>query len=204
VPVTAIFKLPRSLFAAASGAQRDLVHVDEVLTQRFKIDLRPIGLRVSVEDLHDFLDCSESILAGIVGLVAAPCIGILSDPLDPAQKTARSRRMDIDVIGATISQSTIQQPLDIGAVAYVTYVVNAHVVGIIRPHRDQPMTHNLRNDVRPLETLAGLGVKKDRTWCPIDATRPSEMIGTQQHGCADLGFCKAVSARCGVIDHPMM
>jgi hypothetical protein len=43
----------------------------------------------------------------------------LSDPLDPTQKAARSRRMDIDVIGAAISQSTIQQPLDIGAVAYV-------------------------------------------------------------------------------------
>jgi hypothetical protein len=46
-------------------------------------------------------------------------VGLPSDPLDPAQKTARSRRMDIDVIGAAISQSTIQQPLDIGAVAYV-------------------------------------------------------------------------------------
>jgi len=31
---------------------------------------------------------------------------VLSNPLDPAQKTARSRRMDIDIIGATISQST--------------------------------------------------------------------------------------------------
>jgi len=47
------------------------------------------------------------------------CLGVPSDPLDPAQKTSRSRRMDIDVIGATISQSTIQQPLDIGAVAHV-------------------------------------------------------------------------------------
>ena len=45
--------------------------------------------------------------------------GVLSNALDPAQKTARSRRMDIDVIGAAISQSTIQQPLDIGAVAYI-------------------------------------------------------------------------------------
>jgi hypothetical protein len=45
--------------------------------------------------------------------------GLPSDPLASAQKTARSRRMDIDVIGATFSQSTIQQPLDIGAVAYV-------------------------------------------------------------------------------------
>jgi hypothetical protein len=30
-------------------------------------------------------------------------VGLPSDPLDPAQKTARSRRMDIDVIGAVIS-----------------------------------------------------------------------------------------------------
>jgi hypothetical protein len=30
-------------------------------------------------------------------------VGLPSDPLDPAQKTARSCRMDIDVIGAAIS-----------------------------------------------------------------------------------------------------
>ena len=29
--------------------------------------------------------------------------------------------------------------------------------------------------------------------------RPSEMIGAEQHGGADLGFCEAVSAGCGVI-----
>jgi hypothetical protein len=44
---------------------------------------------------------------------------VLSDPLGPAQKTARSRRMNIDVISTAISQSTLQQPLDNGAVAYV-------------------------------------------------------------------------------------
>jgi hypothetical protein len=44
---------------------------------------------------------------------------VLSNPLYPTQKTARSGRMDIDIIGATISQSTTQKPLDIGAVAYV-------------------------------------------------------------------------------------
>jgi hypothetical protein len=106
--------------------------------------------------------------------------------------------VDIDIIGAAISQSTIQQPLDIGAVAYVTYVVNAHVVGIVCSHRDQSMTHNLRNDVRPLETLAKFSVKEYRTWCPIDTMRPSEMIRTEQHGSADLGFSKAVSARRGM------
>jgi len=47
------------------------------------------------------------------------CVGVPSDSVDPAQKTARSCRMDIDVIGATISQSTLQQSLDIRAVAYV-------------------------------------------------------------------------------------
>ena len=112
--------------------------------------------------------------------------------------------MDIDVIGAAISQSTIQQPLDIGAVAYVAERIDAHVIGIVGTHRDQPMTNNLRNDVRPLETLAKFSVNEYRTWCPIDTMRPSEMIRTEQHGSADLGFSKAVSARHGVIRDPAM
>ena len=66
--------------------------------------------------------------------------------------------MDIEVIGAAISQSTIQQPLDIGAVAYVAERIDAHVIGIVCTHRDEPITHNLWNDVPLLETLAGLGV----------------------------------------------
>jgi hypothetical protein len=61
------------------------------------------------------------------------------------------------------------------------------------------MTHNLWNDARLLKTLAGLGVKEYRAWCPIDTVRPSEMIGTEQHGRADLGVCEAVSARRWVI-----
>src|ERR1700680_4674571 len=66
------------------------------------------------------------------------------------------------------------------------------------------MTNNLRNDARLLETLARLGVKEYRTWCPIDTMRPSEMIGTEQHRRTDLRFCEAVSARRGVIrDHAM-
>jgi hypothetical protein len=110
------------------------------------------------------------------------CGGVLSDPLDPAQKTARSRRMDIDVIGAAISQSPIQQPLDIGAVANVAERIDAHVVGIVGAHRHQPVPHNLRNDVRPLEPLAGLGVKEYRTWCPIDpAFRNDRNRATQAH-----------------------
>jgi hypothetical protein len=56
------------------------------------------------------------------------------------------------------------------------------------------MPHNLGNGVRPLEPLAGLGVKEYRTWCPIDPMRPSEMIGTEQYGHADLRFREAVSA----------
>ena len=52
-------------------------------------------------------------------------------------------------------------------------------------------------EVRPLETLAGFGVKEYRTWCPIDTVWPSEVIGTEQHGRADLGFSEAVSARRG-------
>ena len=47
------------------------------------------------------------------------CGSILSDSLDPTQKAARSRGMDVDVIGAVIGQGTIQQPLDISAVAHV-------------------------------------------------------------------------------------
>jgi hypothetical protein len=61
------------------------------------------------------------------------------------------------------------------------------------------MTHNLGNDVRSLETRVGLGTKEYRAWCPIDTMRPSEIIGTEQHGRADLGFCEAVSARRSVI-----
>jgi hypothetical protein len=107
--------------------------------------------------------------------------------------------MDIDVIGAAISQSTIQQSLDFCAVANVAEIVEALVIGVVGTHRNQPIPYDLGNDVRLLKTLAGLGVKENRAWCPIDTMRPSEMIGTEQHGRADLGLCKAVSARRGVI-----
>ena len=120
-------------------------------------------------------------------------------PLDLAEKTARSRGMDIDVIGAAINQSTLQQPLDIGAVAHIAEVVDTHIVGIIRTYRDQSMTYNLWNDFCLLETLAGLGVKEYRAWCPIDTVRPPEMVGTEQDCRGDLGFREAVSARRGVI-----
>ena len=120
-------------------------------------------------------------------------------PLDLAEKTARSRGMDIDVIGAVINQSTIQQPLDIGAIAYVSSLVDAHVVGIVGTHRDQSMTNNLWNDVRLLEMLAGLGAEENRAGCPIDTMWPSESIGTEQQGRADLRVREPVSARRGVL-----
>ena len=107
------------------------------------------------------------------------CVGVSSDPFDPAQKTARSRNMEIDVIGATIGQSTLQQPFDFGAVANVAEIVDAHIVGIVGSHRDQPIAHNLRNGVRLLETVAGLGVKEYRAWRPIDTMGSSEMVGTE-------------------------
>jgi hypothetical protein len=107
--------------------------------------------------------------------------------------------MNVDVIGAEISQSTIQKPLDIGAVANVAKIVEAHVIGVVGTHRNPPITHNLRNGIRLLETLAGLGVKEYRAWCPIDTMGPSEMIRTEQYGRANLGICKAVSAGRGLI-----
>ena len=61
------------------------------------------------------------------------------------------------------------------------------------------MAYNLWNQVRVLEALAGLGVKEYRAGCPVDTMRPSEMIGTEQHGSTDLRFCEAVSARRWVI-----
>jgi hypothetical protein len=35
-----------------------------MLAQGFEIDLRPVGLRVGVEDTDDLLDCAERVLAG--------------------------------------------------------------------------------------------------------------------------------------------
>ena len=54
---------------------------------------------------------------------AGAICGVTLDPFDVAQETAGSRGMDIDVIGAPISQSTIQQPFYIGAVANVPEIV---------------------------------------------------------------------------------
>src|SRR5205823_3156668 len=107
--------------------------------------------------------------------------------------------MDIGEIGAGISQSTIEQPLDVSAVAHVAKFVDAHVIDIVSTHRDHPMTHNLRNEIGALEALARLSVKEYRAWCPVDSVRPAEMIGAEQNGRTNLRFCKAVSAGCGVI-----
>ena len=61
------------------------------------------------------------------------------------------------------------------------------------------MTNNLWNDVRLLEMLAGLGAEENRAGCPIDTMWPSESIGTEQQGRADLRVREPVSARRGVL-----
>src|SRR5581483_6035596 len=43
--------------------ERDLVHVDEMLTQGFKIDLGPVGFGVGLQEAHDLLDRAKCILA---------------------------------------------------------------------------------------------------------------------------------------------
>jgi len=55
--------------------------------------------------------------------MGASAAAVTLDPFDSAQETAGSRCMDIDVIGASISQSMIQQPFYIGAVANVPEIV---------------------------------------------------------------------------------
>jgi hypothetical protein len=125
--------------------------------------------------------------------------GVLSGPLDPAQETARPCRMDIDVISTGIGQSAIEQALDLGALGYVAKIIEAHIVGIIGPNRDKPVTHNIRDEIRLIKTLAGLVVNEYRARCPIDAMRLAKMIGAEQYRCSDLGFRKTVSAGCGAI-----
>ncbi|MBY5435378.1 hypothetical protein [Rhizobium leguminosarum] len=43
--------------------QRYLVHVDQMLTQRFEIDLRPIGRGIGLQDADDFLNGAKGVLA---------------------------------------------------------------------------------------------------------------------------------------------
>src|SRR5438477_435682 len=43
------------LLGRGLGVQRDLVHVNQMLAQRFEIDLRPVGLRVGIEVTDDLL-----------------------------------------------------------------------------------------------------------------------------------------------------
>lgn len=116
-------------------------------------------------------------------------------PLDPAQKTAGSGSMDVDEIRSSVRQSTSEEPLDTSPVAYVAKFVDTHIVGIVGSNRDQSMAHDLRNHVYLCETLAGVGVKKNRARRPIDAARPAEMVGPQQHQCTNLGFGEAMTAR---------
>jgi hypothetical protein len=46
------------------GIERHLVHVDQVLSQRFEVDFGPICLRVGFEHPDDLLDGAEGVLAG--------------------------------------------------------------------------------------------------------------------------------------------
>ena len=57
------------------GAQRHLVHVDEMLAQSADVDFRPIGPRVRFENLNDFLNGAEGILAGACRLNAGMVAG---------------------------------------------------------------------------------------------------------------------------------
>jgi hypothetical protein len=50
--------------------ERDFAHVDEMLAQRLKIDLRPVGLGIGFQNASNLLDGAKCILAGIVGVVS--------------------------------------------------------------------------------------------------------------------------------------
>ena len=56
-------------------------------------------------------------------LMGASAAGVTLDTFDSTQETAGSRGMGVDVIGVPISQTTIQQPFYIGAVANVPEIV---------------------------------------------------------------------------------
>jgi hypothetical protein len=71
--------------------------------------------------------------------------------------------MDVSKIGSSIRESTFEQPFDFNPVAYVAQFVDTHIVDIVRSDRDQPMPHDLRHCIHPRETLAGVGVKKNRS-----------------------------------------
>jgi hypothetical protein len=46
------------------GTECDLVHVDQVLAQRFEIHLRPIRTRVGFQQPNDLRDRAEGVLTG--------------------------------------------------------------------------------------------------------------------------------------------
>ena len=56
------------------GAQRDGVHVDQVLAQRLDVDLRPVGLWIGVEDGDDSpgLRPAKALWPPWVGVIGAP------------------------------------------------------------------------------------------------------------------------------------
>src|SRR5215469_14425391 len=62
----------------------------------------------------------------------------------PGTEKNRSRRIDIDIIGAADPPGHVPAAAR-NHVVHVAYVVNAPIVGIVSPYRDQPMTNDLRN-----------------------------------------------------------
>ena len=46
------------------GLERHLIHVDEVLAQRLKVDFGPVGLGISLQNADNLLDRAECVLAG--------------------------------------------------------------------------------------------------------------------------------------------
>ena len=55
--------------------ERDLVHVDEMLAQGFKVDLGPVGFWVSLQDTDNLLDSAKGILARHRGRGGVPGSG---------------------------------------------------------------------------------------------------------------------------------
>ena len=52
--------------AAHGGAQRDLIHIDQVLPQRLDVHLAPVGAWVCIEQLHDLGDRGEGCLTALL------------------------------------------------------------------------------------------------------------------------------------------
>ena len=93
---TAVNRLCRGI-----RVQRDLVHVDKMLAQRFEIDLGPVGLGIGFENADNLLNGAEGVLARRVastGEALMPCLCIIwwgrtcADPLRAAGFCCPGRR----------------------------------------------------------------------------------------------------------------